>query len=401
MPPKAAQLKAANEVRAMIAETLQASDGTARHAATVEIVKLLQAERDVDDAVDVAASTDDLLLQAGNLLQKGDRAKSVRDIGTLLRGLAPDAREASEARSAMKERRTPSPQPNPRPQREKAVLGVKELVHELDQVSDAAEAEKPRKRQKCAGCGQTRAGCICRPDPPKPRQAVCLSVKKSPSATVEEEQEDGTSSDEESEASEEVEESEEEELHENADALDVDSPGVFLDAEQWPQLFKQAAVADIRRNIVTFYDAAFASKDTKNDAEALVAMLLLQGQLLKRSQLHSRTKFLSVKTVDRGISRHLNLLKAYPGSLVKKAGSIALDIVRKWRTKRGYPLAPNYALQLLSALNQAASIMSPIFYNQDGDKNGEAKLQVVDGVAGYSALNSRCAPDTGRPVPCH
>ena len=76
-----------------------------------------------------------------------------------------------------------------------------------------------------------------------------------------------------------------------------------------------------------------------------------------------RSQLCSSKT-----TKMLNLLKAYRGSLVKKAGSIALDIVRKWRTKRGYPLAPNYALQLLSALNQAASIMSPIFYKDSNSK---------------------------------
>ena len=289
MPPKAATLKAANEIRALISEVLKSADTVARQDAALRTLTLLRAERGVEQIDASALSHDDVLLECGTIFTgcpQGDKDKAMKAIRTLLRGLAPDAVEASMHRQ--------SPSKSPRPQRPAAVAGVKAIVEALDrQQDDDPPPQRQPRRQKCQDCGQPKSGCICVKHPTHTRRHQPESEAPS---------ENDSSSSEEEEFEEDNGEEEVEQEDEEDTSLDIDSPGVFLNPEKWQQLFRVAQAGDIRRHISDFYAQAFSTNSTKNDAQCLLDIMIFQGRML--SEIKSNiVAALAIKAADRAISR--------------------------------------------------------------------------------------------------
>ena len=135
MPPKAAAvLRATSEIRAAIADCLKDCDAEARKQAAAKVLQMLRVQANVVSQDQGDLSTEDLLKEAGVLLCDQDRSKTMKDIVTLLRGLAPDFVEQSQQRAS-----------SPRPQRPTAVQGVKSLAAAAAAGSDTDEPPKPKR----------------------------------------------------------------------------------------------------------------------------------------------------------------------------------------------------------------------------------------------------------------
>ena len=110
---------------------------------------------------------------------------------------------------------------------------------------------------------------------------------------------------------------------EEAEDIDFESPSVFLNSENWPQMFGSLSTADVRRLLSAFYSKAF-QESTVHEAEALLDIMIIQGRIMASTKVEA-TIGLAVKAVERCISRMEYLERKATGDF-RGAAAIETDL---------------------------------------------------------------------------
>ena len=335
MPPKSAQLKAANTIRAIVAQHLHESDSNERHEAVVKIAELLRAEMHCDAACPNDAETDDILNEAGTLfVSVRDKQEMENCIQTLCKGLAPDARERSIRRaSVQQETRAASPQPQEQPtereHRNDAVAQVAELTKQMAQleqmVKESVSPQKQRKRrppEKCPVCKCNKARCCC-PPIDKTDEAIRKTKKSTEESHEEQSSTDEEVSDdvEESEESEETDEDEEEKSEHKSKrtSIDLDDPGVLLDPKQWGAATRANGELAVREAMRGFYEDE--TRKRKHEVHALTDIVAKLAKSLSKTSLDDAKK--EVEKAGQRVIARLEYLAGF--SRVGPKGAAAIE----------------------------------------------------------------------------